>query len=193
MIGTLSQKTASKSFQTSWSLGLTEALILLGLGALAVGLHQVLRAPLGLAGRHGIEWMALLIAGRVFSRFRGAGSLTSLGAAGVSMLPLWGAVDDPFIWLIYMLPGPIMDCAFWALPQLADKIWFLALLGGLAHMTKPIARAVIVVAMGWSYGSFRYGVLEPILSHLLFGAIGGFLAAVAVMGIRLLPAKPKEE
>jgi hypothetical protein len=162
------------------------------LGALAVVLHQTLRAPLGLAGRHGIEWMGLLLAGRVFSRFRGAASLTSLGAAGVSMLPLWGAIDDPFIWLIYMLPGPLMDFAFWAFPQLADKMWFLVLLGGLAHATKPLARAIIVVTMGWSYGSFRYSVLEPTLSHLLFGAVGGFLAAVVVMGIRLLPQKRKE-
>jgi hypothetical protein len=189
MIGTLSRKTASRNSLTSWSLGLTEALILLGLGAAAVVMHQVLRAPLGLSGRHGIEWMALLLLGRVFSRFRGAASLSSLGAAAVAMLPLWGITDDPFIWLIYMLPGPIMDFVFWALPQLVDKIWFLALLGGLAHTTKPIARAVIVVAMGWSYGSFRNGVLVPTLSHFLFGAIGGFLAAVIVMGIRLLPQK----
>jgi hypothetical protein len=188
MNGTFSPKIVSKAFPTEWALTWWEALLLLGSGALAVVLHQSFRLALGLPGYHGIEWMALLIMGRSFSRFRGAGTLSSLGAAGVSMLPIWGAMDDPFIWLIYLLPGPVMDLAFRYLPCYANKLWFLMILGGLAHTTKPVARLVITILSGWLFGSFRYGVVYPIASHLLYGMIGGLLGALLVLGIhRVLP------
>jgi hypothetical protein len=137
--------------------------------------------------------MALLIMGRSFSRFRGAGTLSSLGAAGVSMLPLWGATHDPFIWLIYLLPGPVMDLAFRYLPRYADKLWFLMILGGLAHVTKPVARLIITILSGWSFGSFRYGVAYPIASHLLYGLIGGLLGALLVLGIQRITPKSNPE
>jgi hypothetical protein len=170
-----------------------EALLLLSSGALAVVLHQSFRLALSLPGYHGIEWMALLILGRSFSRFKGAGSLASLGAAGMSMLPLWGAAHDPFIWLIYLLPGPVMDIAFHYLPRYAGSIWFLSILGGLAHITKPVTRLVITVLSGWSFGSFRFGVLYPISSHLLYGMIGGLLGALLVLGIQHVTPKSRPE
>ena len=189
MNGTDSPKTISRAFPTEWVLTWWEALLLLSSGALAVVLHQNFRLALGLPGYHGIEWMAVLILGRSLSHFRGAGSLASLGAGGVSMLPIWGARDDPFIWLIYLLPGPVMDLAFRYLPRYADKLWFLMVLGGLAHATKPIARLVITILSGWSFGSFRYGVVYPIGSHLLYGVIGGLLGALLVLGLRRFTPK----
>jgi hypothetical protein len=197
MNGLFSPKTASKAFPTESARSETltrvvEVLLLLGSGALAVVLHKSFRLALGLPGYHGMEWMALLVLGRSFSRFKGAGSITSLGAAGMSMLPLWGAVDDPFIGLIYLLPGPVMDLAFGYLPRYAHKLWFLAILGGLAHMTKPVARLVITLLSGWSYGSFRYGVVYPISSHLLYGMIGGLLGGLIALGIHRLTKKSEQ-
>ena len=197
MNGIFSQKNASKAFPTegglSGLLGRTlEACLLVGCGMLVVVLHQSFRLPLSQPGYHGIEWMALLILGRSMSRLRGAGTLTSLGAAGMSMLPLWGAVNDPFIWLVYLLPGPVMDLAFHYLPRFAGKLWFMVVLGGLAHITKPILRLAITVLSGWSFGSFRFGVVYPISSHLLFGMLGGLLGAVLVLGIRRLSTKPNQ-
>ena len=186
MNGEYSLKRTSRTSLSSWSLAWWEALLLLGSGALAVVMHQYLRTPLGLPGRHGIEWMALLILGRTMSRFRGAGSLASVGASLTSILPIWGAMDDPFIWLIYLLPGPLMDLAFWLLPKWQGSLLFLALLGGLAHATKPVLRLIIASTMGWLYGSFRYGVVYPIASHILFGLIGGLLGGGIALGVRWL-------
>ncbi len=192
MNGTFYQRKISKAFPIEGTLTWWEALLLLSTGALAVVLHQSFRLALGLPGYHGIEWMALLIMGRSFSRFKGAGSLASLGAAGMSILPIWGAQHDPFIWLIYFLPGPIMDLAFKYLPRYASKLWFLAILGGLAHITKPIIRLIITLLSGWSFGTFRYGVVYPISSHLLYGMIGGLLGALVVLGIQRISPKPKQ-
>ncbi len=186
MDGVLSQKSVSKTLLNS--LARWELILLVSCGALAVVLHQTFRAPLNLPGRHGIEWMALLILGRALSQRRYAGSLASVGAAATSMLPIWG-FDDPFMPLIYLLPGLVMDLAFWMLPKLQGKLAFLILLGGLAHATKPLARWVIALTSGWAYGSLFYGVAYPVGSHILFGLIGGFLGAAIALGSQKLASK----
>ena len=81
MNGTSSLKNTSKSFPTEWSLSWFEALLLIGGGVAAVVLHRVYDLSLGLPGHHGIEWMALMIIGRASSKYRGAGTLTSIGAS----------------------------------------------------------------------------------------------------------------
>lgn len=189
MNGTSSLKPVSKPFPTEWT-GWLEAFLLIGTGVFAVVLHQAFRWPLSLPGHHGIEWMALLLMGRAFSRLGPAGSLTSLGAAGASMLPLWRG-DDPFIWLIYLVPGPLIDLAFRYLPRYIDKIWFFMLMGGLAHTTKPLIRLVITIVSGWSFGSFRFGVVYPVISHFLYGLIGGLFGALLVLGIRKISKSKK--
>jgi hypothetical protein len=182
MNGTTLQKNISKAFPTDWTVKWWEALLLMSSGVTAVVLHRALDGSLGLPGHHGIEWMALMILGRASSRFRGAGTLTSLGASFASTLPFL-RTDNPFTWLFYLLPGLVMDLAFRYLPRYASKLWFLILLGGLAHVTKPIGQLIVNLMTGWPFGSFRYGVLYPFASHLLFGMIGGLLGALIVLGI----------
>jgi len=160
-----------------------EALLLIGSGIMAVVLHRAYDLSLGLPGHHGIEWMALMILGRASSRFRGAGTLTGIGASFASTTPLLHG-ENPFTWLFYLLPGPVMDFAFHYLPRFANKFWFLVLLSGLAHATKPIGQLTINLITGWPFGSFRFGVLYPFASHLLFGMIGGLLGALIVLGVQ---------
>lgn len=187
--GGLSAKTKLSGVLSSRKVALLEAVLLFGIGGLAVVLHQVLRAPLGLPGRHGLEWMALLVIGRAAGRSRAAGSTVSLGAATFSVLPLWGKIDDPFIWLIYLVPGIIMDLAVSRLPTLMGKAWFWALLGGAAHASKPLIRWVINLVTGFPYGSLLYGVLYPLGTHILFGLVGGLLGALVILGGKRLLSK----
>ncbi len=182
--GAFSLKRQSSSYLSDWTLVWWEALLLLGGGALAVVLHNTLRIPLQLHGRHGVEWMALLVMGRASSRFRGAGTLTSLGAVATSLLPIWAARNDPTLWLTYLLPGLVMDACFALLPRWREKAWFLVGLGGLGHATKPLVRWVISLATGWPYGSLLYGVAYPLALHILFGLVGGLIGTVIVLGIK---------
>ena len=182
MNGTSSLKTRSSVSQTDWSLSWIEALLLIGGGVVAVVLHRTTDMSLGLPGHHGIEWMAIMILGRASSKFRGAGTLTSISASMASLLPgLQG--DNPFTWFFYLLPGLVMDFGFYYTPRLTKYIWYLALMGGLAHATKPLGQFVINLIAGWPFGSFRYGVAYPFASHFLFGMIGGFLGAIVALGI----------
>ena len=190
MNGTSSLKNISKNFPIEWSLSWIEALLLIGGGVMAVVLHRALDTSLGLPGHHGIEWMAIMIIGRVSSKYRGAGTLTSIGASFASVLPFLHG-DNPLTWIYYLLPGPVMDLAFRYLPRYAnersspvDKLWFMVLLGGFAHATKPVGQLTVNLLTGWPIGSFRFGVVYPFASHLLFGMIGGLLGALIVLGVR---------
>jgi len=183
MNGILSQKTTSRTYLTDWELKWWEALLLLGSGVLAVVLHRSFDTSLGLPGHHGLEWMALMVIGRASSRFRGAGTLTGIGAAFASTVPFLQG-GNPFAWLFYLLPGFVMDFAFRYFPGVTNKVWFMVLLGGLAHVTKPIGQLTMNLITGWPFGSFRYGVLYPFASHLLFGMIGGLVGGLIVLGIQ---------
>ncbi len=183
MNGILSQKTVSKAFPTNWELKWWEALLLFGGGVLAVVLHRSFDTSLGLPGHHGLEWMALMVIGRASSRFRGAGTLTGIGASLASTVPFLQG-GNPFAWLFYLLPGFVMDFAFRYFPGVTNKVWFMVLLGGLAHVTKPIGQLTMNLITGWPFGSFRYGVLYPFASHLLFGMIGGLVGGLIVLGIQ---------
>jgi len=178
------QRKPLSSFQNSLQLTWAQALLLVGSGVLVEALHQWLRLPLGLPGRHGIEWMAILILGRSLSRLPYASSLAGAGAAGCSLLAVWRMADDPYLWLIYLLPSILMDFAFARWPAWQQKWWFLIALGGMAHVTKPLARWGINLISGFPYGSFLYGVAYPLLTHILFGMIGSFLAVTLLFGLR---------
>ena len=191
MNGTSSLKKTSKSFPTEWSLSWLEALLLIGGGVTAVVLHRAYDLSLGLPGHHGIEWMATMIIGRASSKYRGAGTLTSIGASFASVLPFL-AGDNPITWIYYLLPGPIMDLAFHYLPRYASKLWVMVLLGGFAHATKPVGQLTVNLLTGWPIGSFRFGVVYPFASHLLFGMIGGLLGALIVFGIRHVSPKTEK-
>ena len=183
MDGVYSPKTASNVYRTDWVLKWWEALLLFGGGALAVVLHRTFDMSLGLPGHHGMEWIALMVMGRASSHYRGAGTLTSLGASLSSTLPFLHG-ENPYTWLFYLFPGLVMDLAFRYFPSLSSKVWFLVLLGGLAHATKPVGQLLMNLLTGWPFGSFRYGVLYPFATHLLFGMFGGLVGALIVLGIQ---------
>ena len=191
MNGTYSPGNISRAYPTDWALPWWEALLLIGSGVTAVVLHRTFDTSLGLPGHHGIEWMALLIIGRMSSRFRGAGTLTGVSASFAATLPFLQG-GNPYAWLFYLLPGLVMDFSFRYLPRYTNYLWFLALLGGLAHVTKPIGQLTVNLITGWPFGSFRFGVLYPFAGHLLFGMIGGLLGALVVLGIRRYSQKSSQ-
>lgn len=179
--GELLSRRPLSGIRTKAELTWQEALLLLGLGAGAIFLHATFRWPLQLPGHHGLEWMALLVVGRSFSRYRWAASISSLGAAVSSIMPAWG-FSDPFIWLVYLLPGLVMDIGYNLGRYWHGKAWFLAGLGGLALATKPLIRILISTVAGWPYGSLLYGLMYPLATHILFGFLGGLVGAGLYLG-----------
>jgi hypothetical protein len=157
--------------------------MLLGLGALAVVVHGTLDRSLHLPGHQGLVWMALMVGARSASKYRWAATISGVGAAGMSVMPLFGFAD-PFIWLIYFLPGLIMDLGWSIGRPFQQHGWFLALLAGAAHASKPLVRVLIGAVLGWPYGSLLYGLAYPLALHIAFGLVGGLIGVGAIWAIR---------
>ncbi len=169
-----------KNILSSESLSWQLATLLLGVGFTVVLLHAEFRLPLRLPGRHGLEWMAMLIMVRSASKYRWAASVSSWGAAAFSLLPLWG-FGDPLIPLTYFIPGVLIDVVFNASGRWQGKLWFLACLGAIAHATKPLVQFVISSTSHWVFNSLLYGLAYPVAMHLMFGFVGAFIGAGLVL------------
>lgn len=152
-----------------------EALLLMGLGALAVLLHARLRSPISVPGHHGIEFMALLMLGRLSSNLRFASTFSSFGIGLLLLFPVFG-FNDPMMGFNMMLPGFLLDFCYHFGGKFSRKAWFVMLIAGFSYMLIPLSRLIINAFTGYPYGAFlKYGPIIPVVSHFTFGLMGGLL------------------
>lgn len=149
---------------------------LLSLGVAVVALEQAFRWPLQMPGHHGIEAMALLVLGRLSCS--NPWSATIVGASAAIAAPALGADHGPLMPLFYLLPGAILDLGYRLRPRLATFVLYLPLVAALAWTAKPVVRVVANLAFGMQFGSLRAGPVYPIVTHLLFGFVGGLVAVL---------------
>jgi hypothetical protein len=71
----------------------------------------------------------------------------------------------------------VIDAGYNLVKRWQGSVLFLAVIAGLAHMTKPLIRFGISLINGWPYGSLLYGVGYPTMTHIAFGLVGGFFGA----------------
>ena len=168
-------ESVSSGYPIKNRVGLREAAFLASLGMAAVCLHAAGRGLVEMPGHQGTGWVGLLVLGRRQSQYRWAAVTTSIGAAGLTMMPWW-SFNDPFRWLTYLLAGATLDMLYAGTLAVRRSPWLLACAGGLAHMTKPLARVGIAQLKGWPYGSLRWGVAYPAASHFMFGCVGALIS-----------------
>lgn len=163
---------------------IAEMLLLFGIGMLAITLHARLRIPLHLSGHHGIEFMAIFVAGRMFSKIPTASSISSLGVGSLLFVPILG-FHDPFMSLVFMLPGFVLDLFCYFTNKWKSSMLFIALVAGLAYATIPVSRMIIHLVTGYPYGSLITGLLYPLFTHFIFGFIGGLLGSGVYRSFKL--------
>ena len=95
-----------------------------------------------------------------------------MGAAATMLLPGFG-MHDPFLPIIYLVCGICLDGFFRVAGENAQKIFVIALITGVCWMIIPLLRSVVVVFSGVPEMSFRHGMAWPVLSHFIFGVLGG--------------------
>lgn len=154
-----------------------EYLILFGLGIIAILLHARLRTPMNLPGHHGLEFMALMMAGRAASRLPWASSISSLGIGLILLFPAFG-FKDPFMGINYMFPGILIDVLYAFIRQSKWQLLALALISGLAYAMIPMSRLLIHLISGYPYGAFaKHGYIMPFAGFFVFGLAGGLAGA----------------
>jgi len=145
-------------------------------GVLAGYLHQVFRLPLKMPGRHGLEFMAIMIFARCAAGTRYAGASVGAGSAGATLWLSHGLAIEPFI---FILQGLALDFVYPKARAMASWVWSLALAAALAHTIKPLIDWVLMLTTGVESDSLISGLAYPVATHLLFGFIGGLCGALA--------------
>jgi hypothetical protein len=160
-------------------------LLLAGLGVTAILLRTHLRFPLGIPGRQGVLIMLFFMAGRSLSTRKIAGLYSALGASAILLIPGMGP-KDPWIPLIFLGLGIVLDYSIYLGSRLKMNPWLLAFLaGGLAYTTIPLCRMLIHFSTGFPYKEFvKHGYLLPVLSHFIMGAAGSLLGAAPVISFK---------
>jgi len=162
MNGTLHQKNTSKAFQISQAL-LIEMLIPFILGMLAITAHARLRLHLGIPGHQGIL--------RKTSKIKWSSFIFSVGVASMLYVPFLG-FGDPFAIFVYLWPGIIFDLLYVPNKSSRLKIWFVAIIGGIAYSSIPLSRFLLGLITGIMHKSVALGLMLPVLSFFTFGLIG---------------------
>lgn len=170
-------KLSLKPIEPSHRLAWQEAAWLLAAGVLAVSLYSLFHWPMKMPGRHGLEWMAVLIYARSLGRFRWAATVVAFGAAASTQLPIAG-IHEPWAALSYLLPGVIVDLFYQSRKDWRHYLLFLAAVSACAHATRPLLHYLETVLFGVHHGSLATGLTYPLLTHLGFGFVGGLTGAV---------------
>lgn len=149
---------------------------LLSLGVAIAALEQAFRWSLQMPGHHGIEAMALLMLGRLSCSNPWSATIAAAGAALAA--PALGADHGPLMPLFYLLPGAILDLGYRLRPRLDAFLLYLPLVAAVAWGSKPVLRVLANLTLGMQFGSLRAGPIYPIVTHVLFGFVGGLVAVL---------------
>ncbi|MCF8349353.1 MAG: hypothetical protein K9G61_11120 [Bacteroidales bacterium] len=180
MNGMLNPNQASKSLPISRTA--LEVVVLSIIGIAAILLRTKLRIPLNLPGHHGVEVMALLLIGRHWSKLPMATSVSTIAAALFMFVP-WVGVKDPFLPLIYLLIGLTVDTLYRLKISENKLVISMMIIGSLSYAVIPLTRLVLHFLFNYPYVVFlKTGYAYPVLSHFVFGAAGGLLAALLIKG-----------
>ena len=130
-----------------------------------------------LPGHHGLEFMALLVIGRMISKRSIAASISGLGIGLFALLP-WMGFKDPFMPLVFFIPAILLDLGYRFTQQAGWKsILSFGIVAAIAHLSIPIFRTLIMALTAYPYGSLKTGLLYPYTTYLVFGFFGGTFGA----------------
>lgn len=152
-----------------------EILLLMMAGGLVAYMHFTVRIPLNIPGHHGLEFMAVYALVRLTSRLPYAATITMLGTGIMMLIP--GAGGGSMLHgFSYLLPGLILDLAYYIGKDKIRNLIVIAMLSGLAYMCIPLTRAFLNSISGYPYMAFvKYGIAYTTLSFFFFGMMGGVL------------------
>ncbi len=180
MSNTTGNSRREKSFaaiESTSQINARQLAVLLGLGAGIILLEITFRLPLKLPGHHGLEAMALMMFGRLSSRYAWAATVVGAGAGTTGLI--LGVGHGALMPVFYLLPGVLLDLAFRVRPLWRDSLVLLPLIGGLAWTSRPLVRWLAAQGFDLQFGSLTSGLAWPIAAHIVFGTAGSLAAMIA--------------
>ena len=181
MSNTTGESWQERSFaatEPATQVGVRQLALLLGLGAGIILLEMAFRLPLKLPGHHGLEAMALMMFGRLSSRYAWAATVVGAGAATTGLI--LGVGHGALMPVFYLLPGVCLDLVFRFRPIWRNNSLLLVpLIGGLAWTCRPLVRWLATQGLDLQFGSLVNGLAWPVVTHVIFGTAGALAATLA--------------
>ena len=160
----------------------TQDLVVLALFAALVALSKVvLRMPLHVPGHSGITWMAILLVGRGLVRRPWAGTVLGF-VSGIIAVAVVGGREGLLLWLKYLAPGAMMDLAALMSREHLGHPFVGAVAGAIANAAKLVTSLLVSLALGVPTGYLALGLGLSATTHVVFGALGGWLGTL-VLGL----------
>jgi hypothetical protein len=162
----------------------TFQMILLALfSALIVVAKITLRTPLQLSGHSGIFWMALMIVATKIVPQRGTASLVGITSGLLAAFLGVGDFGALNTILSYAVIGIGTEFALFLLPNM-ESVPQAALVGAIGHIGKLLVKWAIGAMTGAPIGFIALGLIRSIAGYIIFGALGGVLAALTLVALR---------
>jgi hypothetical protein len=157
--------------------GAREIVVIALVGALIAISKGVLRIPMKVPGHTGIVWMALFVVGWGMVRKPWAGIAIGM-ISGVLAVALAPGQEGLLIWIKYAAPGVVFDVAGLAFGATLTRAVPAVLIGAIANVAKLLANLALAVLLGLPAGFLAVGLGLATVTHVVFGALGGWVGSV---------------
>jgi hypothetical protein len=163
----------------AWGISLKSRIIIALIAAMIVTAKFYLRLPIGVPGKSGVFWMALLLVGVGVVRRPGAGTLIGLisGLLAIAVLP---GREGLLVGLKYFAPGVVMDLIWTSSGGRFDRVAVAMLAGAAANVAKLTTSYVIGLLAGIPHGYLALGLGLAATTHVFFGALGGWIGCITL-------------
>lgn len=162
----------------------TQDLVVLALFAALVALSKVvLRMPIHVPGHSGMTWMAILLVGRGLVRRPWAGTVLGF-VSGIIAVAVVGGREGLLLWLKYLAPGAMMDLAALLSREHLRHPFVGAVAGATANTAKLVTSLLVSLALGIPTGYLALGLGLSATTHIVFGALGGWLGTLVLRLLR---------
>jgi hypothetical protein len=169
-----------------WSLTLRDLLLIALVAALCMLAKQLLRVPVNIPGHSGVLWVALFVICRGLVDKRGTGVLLGLIAGLLAQFAGFGH-QGPFEWTKWLAAGIVLEVLTLALPGDLRSPGKAAVVGAALHLGKLAALTLAGLILRVPVALLLLGFGWSATSHVLFGALGGVLGALALRELRKVP------
>lgn len=158
----------------------TRDIVLISLVAALVILTKVVfKMPIHVPGHSGVIWMALYVIGRGLIRRPGAGTMIGL-VSGILATFLNPGSSGLFTGVKYPAPGMVLDVVALLSREHLDQPLVGLIAGVLGNLAKLSAALVVALLLGLPAGFIAVGLGYSAMTHVVFGAIGGWLGGVVL-------------
>jgi len=154
--------------------------------ALCMLAKQLLRIPVNVPGHSGVLWVALFVICRGLINKRGTGVLLGIVAGVLAQFAGFGH-QGPFEWTKWLAAGIVLEVLTLAIPGDLRDWGKAAVVGAALHLGKLAALTLAGLILRVPVALLLLGLGWSATTHVIFGAIGGLLGALALRELRKVP------